>query len=1124
MDSVCVGADEQIQAEAQQSDVNVVCGPKPLAVALKYLRRGCVGGWSAQNVTTMLLGFLPTLQQRALRKREKLNAQGQIWLPIVMPALRALDVELQSHAELSTLVSPFLSKILQGERGDLGNFLCIFIGALQKVPFSVQRKVMLPAMESMLANHSDFVVNLLDNEATSMSPSANALATTWTALTANNLKTGMKVHFKCMGIANSKATNLRVNLRVGQDGRADGYGSFGPRATWTVNVVGEHDGFPVVTLCADVNNHSCYLHMSEDGTVDTVDACGADCEFLVLSQEGHCVALQSHSKSSLRVRIAEDGAEFSDAQSLFTVWPEQRTLKSTAWKVAKQSWKLYEGYQKVQNPGDDDVTGIACSDLKDGLQVHFRCVSMHDKKARNLRVGEGGGLEGFGGCGARATWSVGLVGEHQGAPVATLCVHIKGQVSYLRVAEDEKTIDGQGTGDSRCHFIVRAHDHSCVELQWLANPSVRVRIDPSGQTLDATAGSEDAQTALFIIVPAARSGKIAPKLVVAKEVCGKIKQAIGGNAQSTRLKLSPEDIQNGMKLHMCCLGRTGIENRNLRVRSDGDVEGRGGFGARATWTVDGLSQHEGLVVCALRACIDGQSWYLRAANSGTKIDGRGTGGSDCMFVVRASRQDGALELHSFTWPAAKVMVGPCGKLLDPLGEGTPDQQALKLLGACSSPLEAAGPRDAAPSTNITESTAPIGESHNSMTLNANELEEGLRVRFKCMSMPHKKASNLRVGQDGCLEGHGGYGARATWTVSRVGEIEGAPIVALSVHIKGQVSYLHVAEDGKTIDVCGKKDANCHFIVTKQGESCVGLQWLARSSVRVRIGPSGEALDPCAEDPGESGQFTILTAVPQDLAHQYMCARSSIRQAQVQTRLLAQSADAFLGQGVSPKDLLKAIRTKTRMPLLKVPGTSFSTQKKLEVLTVHGICDGLRVHLQCNGRRGAQRQNLRLCSSGDVEGLGMFGNPATWTLHTVGEHNGCPIVTLHVELQGLPHYLRLDEQGQKIDGRGQGGVECHFMVKTLHLDSNVSLHPVVSPLARLGVGADGAVLGPFAAESDLQFSFSVLLSRHNDTPDWQVVDEATIRQGNGDEPTKVMAEPPQEWSVLDSKEGQSGDDW
>jgi hypothetical protein len=100
-----------------------------------------------------------------------------------------------------------------------------------------------------------------------------------------------------------------------------------------------------------------------------------------------------------------------------------------------------------------------------------------------------------------------------------------------------------------------------------------------------------------------------------------------------------------------------------------------------------------------------------------------------------------------------------------------------------------------------------------MTLNASDLEEGLRVRFKCMSMLHKKASNLRVGQDGCLEGHGGYGARATWTVSRVGEIEGAPIVALSVHIKGQVSYLYVAEDGKKIDVCGKKDANCHFIAT-----------------------------------------------------------------------------------------------------------------------------------------------------------------------------------------------------------------------------------------------------------------------------------------------------------------------
>jgi hypothetical protein len=206
------------------------------------------------------------------------------------------------------------------------------------------------------------------------------------------------------------------------------------------------------------------------------------------------------------------------------------------------------------------------------------------------------------------------------------------------------------------------------------------------------------------------------------------------------------------------------------------------------------------------------------------------------------------------------------------------------------------------------------------------------------------------------------------------------------------------------------------------------------------------------------------------------------------------------------------------------GASSSPDKKLEVMTVHTLCDGLQVHLQCNGRRSAQRQNLRLSAKGDVEGLGMFGNPATWTLRTAGEHNGSPIVTLHVELQGVPHYLRLDRQGQKIDARGLGGVDCQFIVRALHRHSSVYLHPVVSPLARLGVGADGTLLDPFAAESDLQFSFSLLLSRHNDIPNWQLVDESKIRQGNGDRPTKAMAELPQEWSALDSKELQSGDDW
>jgi len=298
---------------------------------------------------------------------------------------------------------------------------------------------------------------------------------------------------------------------------------------------------------------------------------------------------------------------------------------------------------------------------------------------------------------------------------------------------------------------------------------------------------------------------------------------------------------------------------------------------------------------------------------------------------------------------------------------------------------------------------------------------------------------------------------------------------------------------------------------------VGLHSLVRPSMSVRIGTSGEALNPFADGDVESEQFTVLSAVPQDLAKKYKCVK------QIKSRLLAQKAQR-LNHGVSSKDPMEPILRTNPKPALKVPRAWSSPQQRLGVLTVQTLSDGLRVHLQCNGRCGAQRQNLRLCSSGDVEGLGMFGNPATWTLHTVGEHNGCPMVTLHVELQGARHYLRLDKQGQRIDGRGQGGVDCHLMVKTKQLDSGIRLHPVVSPLARLGVQADGTMLDVFAAESDLQCSFSLLLSCHSDTPDWQVVDESKIRPGSGDGPVKVVAELLREWSVLESKEWQSGDDW
>jgi len=314
--------DEQAPADPQQFETNFVCGPKPLVMALKYLRYGCVGGWSAQTVTTVVLGFLPTLHQRAIRKREKMNAQGTLWLPTIMPALRALDVELQSHAELSLAVSPLLSKILHGSGENLGNFICIFITALQKVPFSVQQKVILPATETMLANHSDVLINLFASDSLSAGPLANVMANVMSpsptrfVLTPSELKHGMKVHFKCMGIqSSSKAQNLRVR----QDGHVEGNGCFGARATWIVGLVGEHDGAPVVTLHADMKDQSCYLHLSEDGTVDGSGAGGLDCEFLVVSEGGFFVGLQSRSKPSLRLRIAETGTNNADVQFHFAI-------------------------------------------------------------------------------------------------------------------------------------------------------------------------------------------------------------------------------------------------------------------------------------------------------------------------------------------------------------------------------------------------------------------------------------------------------------------------------------------------------------------------------------------------------------------------------------------------------------------------------------------------------------------------------------------------------------------------------------------------------------------------------------------------------------------------------------
>lgn len=1086
--------DKQMRSHSQPIDANFICGPKPLVMAMKYLRYGCVGGWSAQTVATVVLGFLPTLQQRALRKREKLNVQGRIWLPTVMPALLALDAEIQSHAELSLAVSPLLSKILQGASDDLGNFICIFITALQKVPFPAQQKVILPAAECMLANNSDLLFNMFASDDLSACPWAKVMAPTRVVVTPNNLKNGMKVHFKCMGIPSSKAQNLRIH----HNGHVAGNGCFGARATWIVGLVGEHDGAPVVTLHADMEDQPSYLHVSDNGTFDGRGAGGSDCEFLVLSQGDSCISLQSHSKPSLRLRIAEIDASVADAQFHFTMLSASpaETIKSIAGSVAKHV-KLHVANLKMQNSTnakassrDDSLIGISASALTDGCQVHFQCMSMQDKEARNLRVGEDGRLEGCGRRGPRATWSVGIVGQHEDAPVVTLSVNIRGQVSYLRVAEDGKKIDGRGTGGSSCHFIVRTHNHSCVELECLAAPSVKVRIGVSGQILDPDTTCGDAQQFRFTILSGANFDKSAWRRVDSREVYGKIKQATGGDFPLPKFRLGPEEIQNGMKIQICCLGRTGNENRNLRVRSDGDVEGRGGFGGRATWTVHAVDQRKGTLVLALQAHIDGQSWYLRSVDNGTRIDGRGTGGPDCLFTICVSGQGGTVGLHSLMWPHAKLTVGMCGKLLDPLMETACDNQTFQLLRACHATRQFAGK----------------ASSEGDKILCPTSLEDGLRVHLRCMSMQSKTARNLRVAEDGGLEGHGGTGPRATWSVGLVGNHEGAPIITLCVHIKGQTSYLGVSEDGKAVDGRGKGDASCHFTVTTQSNSCVSLRSLSVPSVMVCVGSSSQALDSCKDcwaDASAQFCFTLLSAVPQHPAHKIVHVARSIAQAQVE----------------SHQTDLPIKRHPTSCPL--APSTP---NKKLEVLSVHTLRDGLRVHLQCNGRSGAQRQNLRLCATGDVEGLGMFGNPATWTLRKVGKHNGCPIVTLHAEWRGVPHFLRAATQGHKIDGRGQGGVDCHFIVKTLHAHSSVGLHPVVSPLARLGVGADGKLLDPFAQEIDLHFSFSFLL--HSDLSDWQFVEETKNPVASSADQTIEPADKAiqQEWNVMDSKEGQSGDDW
>merc|ERR1719491_1567071 len=79
------------------------CGPKPFLAALQQLSHGCVDGWTASNVCTLMLAFMPTLEQRALRKEQKMNKMGSAILDASRASLEELHAQLGQQPTLSDL-------------------------------------------------------------------------------------------------------------------------------------------------------------------------------------------------------------------------------------------------------------------------------------------------------------------------------------------------------------------------------------------------------------------------------------------------------------------------------------------------------------------------------------------------------------------------------------------------------------------------------------------------------------------------------------------------------------------------------------------------------------------------------------------------------------------------------------------------------------------------------------------------------------------------------------------------------------------------------------------------------------------------------------------------------------
>jgi len=234
------------------------CGPKPLLAALQQLSHGSRGGWTASNVCTLVLAFMPTLEQRALRKVEKMNKKGSEILNSLRDVLAQLNVQ-ASHMSGLEDVAQLLQDMREGKRvHEFGTFIINMIRSLRTLPFPKQKELLTPALSVLLQARPNFFTEVFSEQTSPLVPHPSSENDMLELPSGRRVAPASvvepkepiaqhKVHLACLGVK-SVPQNAWANLRISDKG-AVGVGGVGLFATFIMRGEGQSaDGLQKVSL------------------------------------------------------------------------------------------------------------------------------------------------------------------------------------------------------------------------------------------------------------------------------------------------------------------------------------------------------------------------------------------------------------------------------------------------------------------------------------------------------------------------------------------------------------------------------------------------------------------------------------------------------------------------------------------------------------------------------------------------------------------------------------------------------------------------------------------------------------------------------------------------------------